>query len=235
MSRLQYHRSNQLKKTIVIFLVVLFLLFYLFMTYGLRFLINASISISSLFSKKNSSQLVQTNEVFGRLSIDSIPSATNSGMIEVSGSIINFDILDFYINDKKVKETELSTTDNYDEQIGDLVEGNNEIYIIAKTKDGQYKKISDRYTVFYKKNKPKLEITDPQDQKIVSSPDLIVKGTTDKETFIKINDSPVVVDANGGFTYSLHLQEGENKINITASDMAGNSEEKTFTVSYQKE
>jgi len=227
--------NKQLKKTIIASLLILIVFFYLFINYGLRFLINTSISLTSLFSKKNSNLIVKTKEVFGRVTIDSIPSATNSAMIEVSGSIVNFDLLDFYINDKKVKETELSSTYGYDEQIGDLTEGNNEVYIIAKTKDNQYKKISDKYTVFYKKEKPKLEISDPQDQKTVSNPDLTVKGLTDKETFIKINDSPVVVDANGNFNYSVHLQEGENKIDIIASDIAGNSEEKILTVSYKKE
>jgi len=62
-----------------------------------------------------------------------------------------------------------------------------------------------------------------------------VKGNTDKETYIHINDIPVVVDANGAFETSVRLKDGDNQINATAVDIAGNIETKTLKVIYQKD
>jgi len=63
----------------------------------------------------------------------------------------------------------------------------------------------------------------------------LVKGTTDKETFVKINENPVIVDALGNFEKTITLQnEGENTIQITAQDIAGNLENKEIKVFYQK-
>ena len=39
--------------------------------------------------------------------------------IIISGSILNFDILDFYLNGEKVKEVK-TTSDTFSEEIGDL-------------------------------------------------------------------------------------------------------------------
>ena len=63
----------------------------------------------------------------------------------------------------------------------------------------------------------------------------MIKGVTDKEVFIKINDFPVVVNANGDWETSIKLNEGNNSIIIIASDLAGNTETKTLTINYQKE
>ena len=60
-------------------------------------------------------------------------------------------------------------------------------------------------------------------------------GETDKETYIKVNDLPVVVDAQGVFQTMVKLKEGENKIAIIAQDVAGNSEEKILILTYEKD
>ena len=53
--------------------------------------------------------------------------------------------------------------------------------------------------------------------------------------FIKINDFPIVVDANGNWETNIKLKDGDNLITIIASDLAGNTESKIITVNYQKE
>ena len=141
----------------------------------------------------------------------------------------------FYINDQKVKEKEISSSDNFSEEIGDLVNGNNEVYIKALTKDGKNSKKTEIFQVFYNNQKPKLEISEPADNLKTSKQDLLIKGMTDKEVFIKINDLPIVVDANGSWQTNVSLKDGDNLFTIIASDLAGNTETKTLTVNYQKE
>ncbi|VVA43645.1 conserved hypothetical protein [Candidatus Roizmanbacteria bacterium] len=148
--------------------------------------------------------------------------------------MLNFDTLSFYLNKVKVKEIE-STSDIFNEEIGDLEKGDNDIYILAKSKDNKIEKKTITYKVFYKSEKPKLEISEPSDNSTTNTQEIKVKGNTDKETYIHINDLPVIVDANGGFETSIRLKDGDNQITATAQDIAGNIETKTIKVTYQKD
>jgi len=42
----------------------------------------------------------------------------------------------------------------------------------------------------------------------------------------------IVLDKDSNFEYSLGLNQGENKIHITATDKAGNKTEKSLTITY---
>jgi len=116
-----------------------------------------------------------------------------------------------------------------------LVKGSNEVFIKALSSDNKSKKSTNIYTVLFKQEKPKLEISQPNDKEVISQSETLLKGSTDKEVFVKIDDLPVVVDVNGNFQTNLRLKEGDNAILIVALDIAGNSETKTLTVIYQKE
>jgi len=197
--------------------------------------LNSSVFVANIFNKNIVTPTAGNEDVYGSISIDDIPSATNSAKIVVSGSIVNYTVLKFYINDEKVKEKELNSFNNFSEEIGDLVKGNNEVYVKALTSDGKNSKKSPVFQIFYNNQAPKLEINEPADNSKTSIQDLSVKGTTDKEVFIKINYLPVVVDANGNWETSIKLNDGDNQITITASDLAGNTVSKVITVNYQKE
>ena len=142
--------------------------------------------------------------------------------------------MDFYLNTKKVKEIE-SSSDTFSEEIGDLEKGDNSVYIQAKSKDNKTEKNTITYKVFYKNENPKLDISEPSDNSTTNNQEIKVKGSTDKETYIHVNDLPVVVDANGSFETSVRLKDGDNQIVITATDIAGNTETKSFKVTYQKD
>lgn len=196
---------------------------------------NSSVFVANLFSKNSEPTLNKTTDVYGSISIDNIPTATNSAKFIITGSVINYDRLEFFLNDEKVKELDLKARDSFSEEIGDLLQGDNKVYIKAIASDSKSKKTTNTYSILFKDLKPKLEISQPQDKDKVSQSEILVKGITDKEVFVKINDLPVVVDANGNFQTSLRLKEGDNTIEIVTLDIAGNSERKTLTVNYQKE
>jgi len=133
-----------------------------------------------------------------------------------------------------VKEVD-SAADIFNEEIGDLEKGENSVYILAKSKNSKTEKSTITYKVFYKSEKPKLEISDPSDNSTTSNQEIKVKGSTDKETYIHINDIPVVVDVNGNFEMSIRLKDGDNQITTKAQDIAGNEETKTIKITYQKD
>jgi len=219
---------------IILYIVILVLVLYFIFTFGIKLLLNFSSFISGLFPQPSTKPLSKTENTFSSIDVNSIPQATNSARFIISGSILNFDILDFYINAKKVKEIE-SSSDTYSEEIGDLEKGDNNIYVLAKSRNTKIEKNTITYKVFYKNEKPKLDISEPSDNSITNNQEIKVKGSTDKETYVRVNDLPVVVDASGGFEMTVRLKDGDNQIVITAADIAGNMETKSLKVTYQKD
>jgi hypothetical protein len=234
MGRLERVQEKKMKNTIILYIVILFTVLYFIFTFGIKLLLNTSSLISGLFPQPSTKPLSKTEDNFSLIDISSIPQATNSAKIIISGSVLNFDTLDFYLNKIKVKEIE-STSDIFNEEIGELEKGDNSVYILAKSKDSKTEKTTITYKVFYKSEKPKLEIVEPSDNSTTNNQEIKIKGNTDKETYIHINDLPVVVDANGSFETSVRLSDGDNQIVATAVDIAGNEETKTFKVTYQKD
>ena len=201
-------------------------------TIGLQWLINSAVFVNKLVGKKEV-QTTTNNNFYGSLNVDSIPNATNSAKFIISGTVSNFDKLEYYLNGKKIKETDVY--DRFEEIIGDLKVGTNEVYLIAKTKKSDQKKQSNKFTIYLKNEKPKLEITEPKDGSKTDKNEIKVVGKTDKEIIIQINRLPIVVDALGNFQSTVKLNEGENKVTVTAQDLAENLESKTLTVIYEKD
>ena len=234
MGRLERVQEKKMKNTILLYVGILFVVLYFIFTFGIELLLNTSSFVSGLFPQPSIKLARKNEDNFTSVDISSIPQATNSAKIIVSGSILNFDVVDFYLNKIKVKEI-VSSGDIFNEEIGDLEKGENSIYITAKFNDSKIEKSTITYKVFYKSEKPKLEITEPSDNSTTNIYEIKVSGNTDKETYIHINELPVVVDANGSFETSVRLKDGDNQIVATAVDIAGNTETKTLKVTYQKE
>ncbi|PIS16104.1 hypothetical protein COT62_00125 [Candidatus Roizmanbacteria bacterium CG09_land_8_20_14_0_10_41_9] len=235
-SRLQQHQNKRFTLTIILATLILISLLIFIFFVGIQLVLNASAFIANLTAKPQTSQVQnKSNSFYGKIDIDSIPTATNSAKIIVGGSVLNYDVLKFYINDQLVDEKSMSASDTFSEEIGDLEKGENEVYIIAVSKSTKKEQDSTRYTVIYKDEKPKLEIKEPPDESKTAKQEIRISGVTDKETYVRVNDSPVVVDAQGNFEASIRLKDGENKITIVTQDIAGNTESKTLTVTYQKE
>ena len=207
----------------------------LILTVGIKLLLNTSLFVARFNDNNSGEPLKKSQHLISDVDIFTIPIATNSANIFVAGSVVNFEIVEFYLNGDLVKETPLLISDNFNEEIGTLKNGGNEVFVIGKTKDESDEKKSKVYNVLYKNEKPKLEISEPENTSISNIQDIKVAGSTDKDTYIRINELPVVVDAQGFFQSFIKLNEGENKITVTAQDIAENLESKTLTVTYEKE
>ncbi|OGK18713.1 hypothetical protein A2866_03780 [Candidatus Roizmanbacteria bacterium RIFCSPHIGHO2_01_FULL_39_8] len=236
MGRLDRYQKKQQKRQIFFAVGVLIVVVILLFSYGIPLILNTSLFIAHLTEPKvTPSELEKNENFFGNVDISSIPSATNSAKIEVGGSAVNFTDLEFYLNDDLAKEVNLSTSGNFIEEIENLKEGLNTLYVIAKAKHSSEEKKTEEFEIYYKNTKPKLDIKNPQDGSKTNQTEVSVSGSTDKETYIKVNGLPVVVDAQGNFQTSIRLKEGENQIQISAQDVAGNTEEKMLKVIYEKD
>ena len=215
-------------------IIFIILILYFIFSFGIKLLLGTSAIIAGLLNKNtNENYSLKKDDFYGSINIDSIPDATNSATINISGELTSYDSVDIYLNDEKIGNK--VATDNFSIEIDNLNDGNNEIYLVAKSKKNPSTKKTARYTVLVKKEKPKLEITEPNDGTKTNKDEVKIAGKTDKEVIININSLPVVVNALGEFQAFVKLQSGENKISITAQDMAGNSDSKEIKVIYEKD
>jgi hypothetical protein len=78
-----------------------------------------------------------------------------------------------------------------------------------------------------------LEITAPQDETVVNSPQIVVEGIASLGAVISIEDEIILVDTDGKFQVTIFLEEGPNLIEILASDELDNQIFTTLIVIYQ--
>jgi len=229
MSRMLRHK----RKKALIYLVLIVIGAIAVFTIGFQLIINGSVFIANLFV--NQSSIEQTNnQVLTEITIDEIPSATNSSELQVSGSTYNIDTLLIFLNDHQVKKISVSTKNEFDTLVTGLRSGENEIYFLGEIENSNTRKESSTYSIISKTTKPKLEISSPSDNSTTPQSEINITGNTDEGVYIRINGLPVAIGSAGGFNQSVRLSEGENKILISAEDEAGNTEELTLTVVYEK-
>jgi len=232
MSRIYRHKQHQQqKRTVVFILLIVFALFILFKL-GFRSLIDSAVLISSFSNKKE--VIEPKNDSFvGFLQLEEPITATNSAQIEISGTAQDYEKVAFYINDEIVKEVTLRGK-TFSEIIEGLVPGENTIYVKAVSKDSKYTDKSDIYTVMYANEPPEISIDSPHDGDTVHSADLTISGSTKPGANLQINNQPIVVGFNGSFDTTIRLQEGDNKLHYSATDIAGNSTTLEMNVKYEK-
>lgn len=233
MSRLERHQNKTFiqKMAIAVVLFIAFVIF--FFSIGIKVLVSFTLFLNQLANGGNKQQTTEQKKVFNTVAIDPIPSATNSGTILFSGTALNFDSLEIYLNNEKLDEIDIS--DTFSGEVKGLEKGENTIYFIAKSSETKETKETDPYEVLYKNEKPKLDIQEPSDNSRTNKEDIKVAGQTDKETSIRINGQPIITDSEGKFSTMVRLKDGENKIQIVAEDIVGNQEQKELKVTYSKD
>ena len=233
MSRLARHQNKQIFQRLIISAVLFVAFIIFFFSVGIKMLVSFTLFINQLANSGTKQQTTVATESFSTINMDPIPSATNSSSLIFTGTSFNFDSLEIYLNDEK--RSEISISDSFSGQVKGLGKGTNTVFFIAKSTKSKETKKTDVYNILYKSDKPKLDIQSPSDNSKTNKEDVSVTGTTDKETTIRINGQPLIVDVAGKFTSMVRLKEGENKIVVTAEDIVGNQEQKTLTVTYSKD
>lgn len=233
MSRLEKHQNKQFLQKIAISIVLFVAFIIFFFSAGIKMLVSFTLFINQLANSGSKQQATSQSETLNTVAMDPIPSATNSATLVFSGTALNFDMLEIYLNDEK--QDEISISDSFIGEIKGLEKGSNTVHFIAKSTATKDTKKTPLFDVTYKDEKPKLEVSEPNDGSKVGKEDVRISGKTDKETTIRVNGQPLIVDVEGKFTTLFRLKEGENKIQITAEDIVGNQEKKDLTVHYSKD
>ena len=102
------------------------------------------------------------------------------------------------------------------------------------TAGNQSQKTQD-YTITFDNKPPDLTISSPSDGSSFygsNQRQVTIEGTTDPGAQITINGRIVVVGDSGSFQYTTTLNDGGNSFAAIATDQAGNTTEKDFTLNF---
>ena len=156
--------------------------------------------------------------------LDALPEATNSGRLKIEGYTEPGAKLSVWLSGG------LEATDTADEEGSfsiwvELDEGENEIVVKAKD-EAENESFSVTKVVEWDKEPLEMSVDNPQEGSEYfgqQNQTIEVKGTVNKDKArVTINGLYTNVDGEGVFSHALRLSEGENTIEVVATDPAGN-------------
>lgn len=68
---------------------------------------------------------------------------------------------------------------------------------------------------------PSLEVFNPKDQQTIEIPVILIRGKTDPETKVTINNQEIGVDPGGNFRKEIKLSQSVNKVTVVATGKFG--------------
>ncbi len=232
-SRLIRTSERQNKKQALLFTVGIIVLIGVLIQFGpslINIFGNAVYTLRG--GDKQDVQLVG-NEVLSAPTLIGVPEATQSSHISFSGTAPDKNgVIELYVNDQLEDELDLKDTNFAVDSLA-LSKGSNIIkarYLNGK-KASQF---TDEYEVNYLADKPKLDVTFPNDGATFTRADknIQVTGQTDPENTVNVNSFRAIVGSDGKFTYQLQLNDGDNQLMIEAVNPAGVSTQKQMKVTY---
>lgn len=225
------------KKNFLLTLIICGFLIFILFTWFIPTFIN-SLSFLNRFKETTKTSRSVSENAFLAPPVLNIPyEATNTASIIVHGYTAPETSVEIYLNDELVSTTKSSSDGSFLSDQVDLDLGRNSIS--GKTIDAQGNKSygSKPIIISYSNEKPKLEISNPQDNSETKGGDkkVAVSGKTndDQEITVLINGNRAIVSSDGSFTQVIDINEGENNISITATDKAGNATEIKRKATYQ--
>lgn len=232
-SRLNRTSRDKLKKQSIFFGIAIIVLLGILFQLG-PFLLDQSGNFLSRFGNQNEEIVLDGETTLETPFIVSIPEATNSARIHISGNSVYTDAqIELYLNGSEYDSIPLSKDQKFlfDEVI--LKEGANLIKARVR-KDGSVSSFTRNYSVTFHSGDAKLELASPSDNAEFKRGDqtIQVTGKTDPDSTVTVNGSVAIVDSEGNFSYYLALSEGENTISVDAQSAGGKTVNKTLKVKY---
>lgn len=164
-----------------------------------------------------------------------LPSATNSAQIKLTGFSQKETTIEIFLNEKSQGEIETDDQGQFTQTIN-LEEDENEIYAVAQNFLGNYSPQSERTRIIFDDEPPELKIEKPADgEKFYQERNRVIeiKGQTETEAQLYLNDHLLVLDSEGKFSTQFKLSEEGNILRFLAKDAASNQTERKLTVFYQ--
>ena len=232
-SRLTKKTERKTSQTIFLSIVGIVVVLFLLYKFGLGLLVNFSLFVSGSKGQQTNSDQNQINFIAAPI-LDPTFQATNSSTVTITGKADKSKDVYLYINNSQVDQV-ISDDKGTFKFVEDLTKGQNQIAAKIKSKDKE-SDFSNTITITFQNSQPKLDISTPtdgqqfkKDQNTAS-----VTGSTDPNVSVTVNGFWAIINDTNNFSYNLSLQNGDNQINIVATDQAGNKTEKSLKVNYSQ-
>lgn len=159
--------------------------------------------------------------------------SVNTSEIDIKGYANPNSKVKIFVDDQEVKIVDVTEDGSFNAQGISLALGTNNIYGKTIDENGKESLPSKTFKIIYDNEKPSLSISEPDDNKqIQGERKLKISGKTETGVQVFINNTQVIVDAEGNFSTIVSLNDGENNFNIKAQDSASNTEEVSRKVTY---
>ncbi|MCX6794218.1 MAG: hypothetical protein NTY06_03900 [Candidatus Gottesmanbacteria bacterium] len=234
-SRLNRVADRKEKRRLLLAIAGIIAIFALILLFGVKALIGFSLLVEKLRgSTPTTAQQSQT--LILPPTIDQPPVATNSATISVTGKGQTGLTLILYVNNSEYSQFPLKQDGTFVKSAIPLTSGSNTISAKLTDAKGNLSDLSNIVSVTYGNTPPKLVISDPIDNATVNGdPNTVtINGMTDDNVTVTVNDRMVVIKTDNSFSYSYPLNEGDNILNVVATDAAGNQTTIQRKVTYHK-
>lgn len=179
----------------------------------------------------------EVDDIPPQIPIVSAPvNATNSAQLSISGFGEPDAEVIFTLNGTKEDAVVIQADGSFKVEL-QLEEGENRIAAYSIDKAKNESSVTREYSTLLDTTAPKIELTEPADGtkfETRANQSITLTGMTDEDTSTRVyvNDKLVFPKADGSFSYTYRLEEGENKLTIGAQDKAGNSNQIEVTYNF---
>jgi hypothetical protein len=234
-SRMRRFEERRLRTRLIFVIIGSTTLVLLLAVFGVRLLIGFSVMVDTIRGNESTTQTERSTLVIPPY-IDSLPIATSSSTLVITGRGQEQANIIMFINDQESKKTRVAEDGTFIISSVSLPEGTYTIQAKAEDEHGKYSDFSNTVQTTIIKKPPEIEVTKPNNGDILNGEDNLVsvEGRTDDDVDVRVNDRFVVVKPDGSFQYPYPLQEGENELTIKAIDLAGNTTQIIRKVTYNK-
>jgi len=177
------------------------------------------------FFKKDTATFTETDTTPPQVPvIISLPEATNSASLTISGYGEPSSTMKLLKNDIGVSDTTANDDGSY--SFGDIFfsEGEHVLQVVSSDTAANESK-SQTQTLIIDLQPPTLNIEQPTNDLTITrrrEQVIPIKGITDAKARVYVNDKMLLVDSAGNFSGQFSLQENENILQLKAVDLAGN-------------
>ncbi len=172
--------------------------------------------------------------------LSNIPQATHSAKLNIKGFAESGSTVALFLNNNEKDSQLVSAEGQFVFEEVPLEQGENEIYATSKDATGNESRQSTVYKVIIDRKPPQLEVTEPEDNAVISEEKdeqsfVLIKGNVEENAVVTVNGHQAIVREEGDFEFRLPLsEEGELIIKVEARDLAGNKTTVEKTVIYKK-
>ncbi len=154
--------------------------------------------------------------------LEKLAESINIDTITISGETTSEVSVTLFLNTKEISQTKADTTGSFVFEKVKLIEGLNLIKVVAENSKGEEKESS--ATITLDKTKPNLFINKPSEGTTfpANTNSISVSGTTEPNAVVHVNSFQAVVDLKGSFSLNLPVTPGNNTLDFSSVDAAGN-------------